>query len=322
MIYIKNGNSFDKLSDWAELTRRVSFQSVVDLKGKKLLDAFGYYEFPVKRSCGLKGCRKQHYKGVLVITEDGIETNIGHDCGFSFFGVKFEQLATELTNQANYHRSLVILKEAKDATWNYLNEAAKLEVGKSNLVWAAHHILDLKDPEVIGRAAYTHLTQMASTGNGRITISRRKTDAESDIDDVMKSNSSTDIHESDDSAKKTKKPKYENVVIGTVQHVDSLLNDNNLAIIFERDIKLVLGQLQECDPDTINKRKLVSLSIKVARLKERFAFVEDRLKKAKILLTQENLAPLYAKISTQRTVSQKDKNLFREFIESLPETAS
>ncbi len=315
MIYIKNENSFDKIDSWDELLKRETFQKVVDLSGKILSDAFGYYELPNKIPCGKKNCRTKHYKGVLVVTEDGIETNIGHDCGFAAFGLKFEQLATELTNQANYHRLLIAVKRAKSEIYSLYQKKAKLEAGKPSLYETAHKILDARNPEIIGLAAYTALKRMAGSNNGKVTISRKKSETETDLTEVMAQRSNPQLG----NELLPKRPQYEDVVIGNVLHADCLLDDYDVAILFERDINLVLIKLSEVDPDTIHQRQLTRLGVRVSRFDERISFITDRLSRSRIFLTQENLKPLFVKINAQRTVSQKDKDLFSEFIQSLPE---
>ncbi|MES4613023.1 hypothetical protein V2154_10605 [Ewingella sp. CoE-038-23] len=318
MIYIKNQNTFEKLETWEELEKRDGFQSIVDLTGKKLMDAFGYYELANKIPCGKKNCRTKHFKGVLVVTEDGIETNIGHDCGFAAFGVKFEQLATELTNQANYHRLLVAVKEAKSQIFSLYQKKAILEAGQPSLLIIANQILNARRPEIIGRAAYVELKRMAGSNDGRVKISRRKSDSNAELEDVMSQKGFSDYGDE----LKPKKPQYEDVVIGNVQHSDCLLDDYDISILFERDIKLVLEDLQQSNPDEITQRKLTRLGVRVSRFDERLNFIRDRLMKARVFLTQENLKPLYTKLNLQRSVSQKDKDMFLEFILTLPERAS
>lgn len=316
MIYIKNENSFEKLESWDELLQREGFQKVVDLSGKTLSDAFGYYELPNKVPCGKKNCRTNHFKGVLVVTEDGVETNIGHDCGFAAFGLKFDQLATELTKQANYHRLLIAVKKAKSEIFSWYKKKAKLESGKPSLNELAHKLLDAKDPNVIGRAAYDSLKKMAGSNNGKVIISRRKTDTEIDIAEVMSQKTSSRGDEL-----LPKKPRYEDVLIGNVLNADCLLNDYDVSILFERDVRGVLEELSAADPDSMHQRKLTRLGVRVSRLEERISFISDRIYRARIFLTQENLQPLFAKINAQRNVSQKDKNLFSNFIDSLPDRA-
>lgn len=320
VIFIKRNNSVDKLEDWELVANRESFTASVDLSKKKLLDIFGYYELGEKKSCGIKSCRTPHKKGLLVVTEDGIETNIGHKCGANIFGVQFEKLAAELINKVNYFKSLTAIKEAKTKVWDYYNKAATLTIGERNLHWVAHKILDVKDVNIIGRASYSQIMKLAGSGKDKIIVSRRKNKEESDLDDVMKSNVyESDFPSEDDSSGNTK-PKYENVVIGTLQHCDSVLIDYDVALIYERDIKQVIDTLSSCEPDKMHTNKLIALHNKVSRLEERISFVSDRIKKSRIFLTQKNFAAFAFKIDGQRNVSFKDKELLASFISSLPET--
>ncbi|QMV50942.1 hypothetical protein [Ewingella americana] len=312
MIFIKNGNTFEKLNHWHEVEERDSFSSVIDLTGQKLLDVFGYYELAEMRPCGKSNCRTKHKKGLLVITDQGVETNIGHQCGFEAFGVEFENLAIELTKQANYHRQLTSLKEAKSCIFDYYQLKAKLESGTPSLEFVAHKILDMKDVKIIGRSAYTALKRMAGSGDGRVTISRKKSKEELSLTEVMSQKGFAET------TSQNRKPEFENIIIGSVKHPEALLSDNDIAIIYERDIKIVLEQLSNCDPDTMKEKAVTSLGLKVSRLKERLQFAQERLDKARILITKDNLKPLSLRLHTQKSVSNQDKYLFKKFLESLP----
>lgn len=315
MIFIKNGNSFDKFKHWKDIQERESFHEILDLTNEKLLDVFGYYELPEKKSCGKKSCRTPHYKGYLVVTETGAETNLGHICGSEAFGIEFENLAVEINKKATYHRLLTSLKEAKANIWHFYQLKAQLEAGPPTLSDVAHKIMDMKDTRIIGRSAYATLKKMAGSGDGRVIISRKRSQEEADLLDVM--SQKTTVNENEESPT-SKKPQFENVVIGIIRHPECLLNDNDIALIYERDIKTVLEQLDGCNPDTMSERAVTTLGIKVSRLEERFTFTLDQVSKANILITQENLKPLRLLLNMQKFVSNKDKKLFKEFIESLP----
>lgn len=97
-----------------------------------------------------------------------------------------------------------------------------------------------------------------------------------------------------------------------------MLNDYDIALIFERDIRAVLEELNNCDPDEIPEKKVMSLGLKVFRLNERFKFLEDCFEKACVYLTKENLKPLNIQLHKKKAISNKDKALFNTFINSLP----
>lgn len=113
-------------------------------------------------------------KGISGSYEEGFETNIGHVCGTNVFGIAFDNLAIELCRKADFHRLLTALKEAKDDIFSYYKLKAKIESGRPSLTEVAHRILDMKDPKIIGRAAYQTLKKMAASGDGRVFRSRLK----------------------------------------------------------------------------------------------------------------------------------------------------
>lgn len=145
-----------------------------------------------------------------------------------------------------------------------------------------------------------------------VGLSRKKSKEELSLTEVMSQKGFTET------TAQNKKPEFENIIIGSVKHPEALLSDNDIAIIYDRDIKIVLEQLSNCDPDTMKEKAVTSLGLKVSRLKERLQFAQEHLDKAKILITKDNLKPLSLRLHTQKSVSNQDKYLFKKFLESLP----
>lgn len=314
MIFIKKDKSFERVERWEDITTRQNYHPKLELTDQQLSDVFGYYDdLPEEIPCGKASCRTGHKKGFLVITNDGSETNIGHVCGTNVFGIEFEELARDLEHKADFHRYLTALKEAKKNIFKFYQMKASLEASSPPLVWLAHKILDMKDPRVIGRAAYQSLKRMAGSGDGRVHLAKIKTKEEMDLLDVMSQKSVDDYENSTGS-----KPSFTDEVIGVVRFPESLLNDYDIALIFERDIILVLDELNKCDPDKISEKKVMQLGLRVFRLEERFNFLEDRFEKAKVFVTKENLKPLNIQIHKKKAVSNKDKALFSSFYKTLP----
>ncbi|EOB9976390.1 hypothetical protein ACIZQQ_004316 [Escherichia coli] len=81
---------------------------------------------------------------------------------------------------------------------------------------------------------------------------------------------------------------------------------------------MVLEKLNKCTPDELTEREVLSFGIKVSRLRERFNFAQERLEKSRVFATRENLKPLRALLNIQKSVSNKDKLLFKKFMENLP----
>lgn len=316
MIFIKNGESFDRVNDWTEIQSRDSYHPKLELTDQQLSDVFGYYEdLPEEIPCGKSSCRAGHKKGFLVLTDDGQETNLGHVCGTKAFGIAFENLAIDLEKKANFHRYLTALKDAKKNIFLHYQTKAKLEASEPSLEWVAHKILDLRDSKIVGRAGSQALKRMAGSGDGKVILPRKRTKEEMQMLDVMSQKASDD---EDDSTENSGKPQFTDEIIGVVRNPECLLNDYNIALIFERDIRLVLEELNNCDPDAIPEKKVMSLGLKVFRLNERFQFLQDRLDKACVYLTKENLKPLNIQLHKKKSISNKDKALFNTFINSLP----
>ncbi|EEC8083634.1 hypothetical protein E8803_RS24390 [Escherichia coli] len=314
MIFLKNGESFIRVNDWSEIQARKSYYPKLELNDQQLSDVFGYYDdLPEEIPCGKSNCRKGHKKGFLVVTKDGFETNIGHVCGTNVFGIAFDNLAIELCRKADFHRLLTALKEAKDDIFSYYKLKAKIESGRPSLTEVAHRILDMKDPKIIGRAAYQTLKKMAASGDGRVFRSRLKNTEELELDEIMSQKQTSDLI-----PKVNNKNKTVNELIGVIQYPECLLNDYDIALLYERDIKMVLEKLNKCTPDELTEREVLSFGIKVSRLRERFNFVQERLEKSRIFATRENLKPLRALLNIQKSVSNKDKLLFKKFMENLP----
>lgn len=316
MIFIKKDSSFEKVKSWEDIAARENYHSKLELTDQQLSDVFGYYDdLPEEIPCGKASCRTGHRKGFLVITEEGLETNLGHVCGKNVFGIAFENLAKDLESQANFHRYLTALKEAKKEIYEYYRMKAALEAQSPSIEFLAHKIIDLKNPSVIGRAAYQALKRMAGSGDGRVLLSRKKTKEETDLLDVMHQKRSESIDEEEIS---NTKPSFTDDVIGVVRFPESLLNDYDIALIYERDIRMVLEELNNCDPDNISEKKVMALGSRVFRLKERFKFLQERYEKAIVFITKDNLKPLKTQLNTKKAVSNKDKKLFNDFYKTLP----
>jgi hypothetical protein len=90
MIRVKSGGSYVTIEDFSDLEARPRFTGQLDPKNKELEDVIGYYLLPEFIPCGLTSCRTKHKKGYVAVTKDGLETNIGKDCGKTHFGLNFD----------------------------------------------------------------------------------------------------------------------------------------------------------------------------------------------------------------------------------------
>lgn len=76
---------------------RTAFVGPLRVEPGNLHKIVGKVELPAKPQeawarCGLNGCNKSHRFGYIIRTNDGLETNCGHECGRREFGVVFEEV--------------------------------------------------------------------------------------------------------------------------------------------------------------------------------------------------------------------------------------
>ncbi|MHA6195557.1 hypothetical protein ACX3YG_14425 [Pseudomonas wadenswilerensis] len=102
-----------------DLKARENYRESLDFgenSGRELLDILGDYSFPDTKMvpCGIKGCRTPHMRGFLVLTTDGLETNIGNVCGKKHLGENFKFKRAEFVQRQNEKRNLFLIAEIKE----------------------------------------------------------------------------------------------------------------------------------------------------------------------------------------------------------------
>jgi hypothetical protein len=85
-----------KPKSFEEISSRPHFHAILDSSQHALSKVLTDYDFESKVQCGLKVCRVAHNSGFLVLTTDGLETNIGHVCGKNHFGAEVFTSAFDL----------------------------------------------------------------------------------------------------------------------------------------------------------------------------------------------------------------------------------
>jgi hypothetical protein len=99
------------------LLSRERFLQPLDTKEHALQEVLSDYSFDRMLPCGLKGCRRQHNTGFLVLTVDGLETNVGHVCGrkaFPEFEIKRRSYERLRDRQNLLDRAAAIVRQEAD----------------------------------------------------------------------------------------------------------------------------------------------------------------------------------------------------------------
>lgn len=112
MIVLNIAKELVKVENWEDIESRPGFTKDLDPKSHILDAIIGRYAFKDKIRCGLSNCHTPHARGYIVVTKDGRETNIGKDCGHTYFGVDFDTLS------AKFDRDFTE-KENRDKLWSF-----------------------------------------------------------------------------------------------------------------------------------------------------------------------------------------------------------
>ena len=81
---------------WTEIEEIPGYVKGLDPTKHKLKSIIGSYHLK-DIHCGLL-CNQLHDKGYIVVTQGGVVTNLGNECGKNYFGVDF----TTFANQHNW----------------------------------------------------------------------------------------------------------------------------------------------------------------------------------------------------------------------------
>jgi hypothetical protein len=105
MITLNSDRGLVRVEDWEDICTRPGFTGNLNPAKHQLASIIGRYVFGFVIRCGLSNCHTPHTRGYIVTTKDGLETNIGKDCGKVYFGVDFEEQARQfdrdMTDQEN-----------------------------------------------------------------------------------------------------------------------------------------------------------------------------------------------------------------------------
>lgn len=308
MIYLLSsldGNDIIEVEDWKEIAARPNFSSDVNLKDKHLYKIIGSYKLKDKRTCGITSCHTPHNKGFIVVTDDGIETNIGNDCGFKYFNVKFNELTQEFLRGLTREQRKIALDKAIARIDEWRLKADDLKNGDKNIDWAIKLIDNIKNPLVIGFFASIELKKMANMPTNVVTVPVKDSEKESDIQNIFGKTYT------EGGSTFTEKP------IGTISHIDCLTSQYDLRRIFYFSVTKVLKELSSVKYAQMSSPALSVLLRKVDGIDFNLNLASERLKIARVFLCKENLKPMYEKMKQMDIVSRADLKRFEAFINSI-----
>lgn len=301
MIYLMEGDTYVEVDDWQTISHRPNYVENLVVKSRKLEKIIGYYELSEKIKCGLSNCHTAHYKGYVVETDDGSETNIGHACGTKYFDVLFEAMSSEFLNALEYAQAKEFIIESKKRVFEYWQLVNALAVGPKNINWAIRLQKKINDSSVIGLAAYRELRQMQALNSGNVTTSRPPTKEEIDL-----------AHVAGQTA-----PESVEVIVGFISNIEFLSPNNDLSNLYEEQLRRVVNALQESNPDKISRTQMRPIVSGIKSLDKTLEQTKSIIDSSRAFFTKENLSQLLRSLEDNKNISTADINRYKEFLEQL-----
>ena len=299
MITLSSERGLVQIESWTDIESRPGFVNDLDPAAHKLKAIIGRYVFAERIRCGLSNCHTPHAKGYIVVTEDGHETNIGKDCGKTYFGVDFEILSGQFERdlEASQNREalatfgfhLEVLEArvkalragARGADWVHKNTRTLLSLGRGC------------PDEVVRR-----LEGMVRSRNPDVAVERCATEEEVQEIEVRE-------------GRKLSRPHYLSEPLGRLSGLEALYPENDLRELLVMDVQTHLDEFRELLIPSLTPVALKRWAKWITTVESTLERATAAIASAQRLLTADSLDPLLNSLLVE------EQAVFRSFIRSL-----
>lgn len=174
--HVDRASRIETPSSIEDLLKRPNYAGSLDPRQHKLVEVLIDYTFDKVVHCGLSTCKQGHFKGFLVRTESGVETNIGHVCGKRHFGDDFDVASATFHRAKDYRdalRRVEVLQQHAPAVISQIQELIDAPFG---LRWV--HALREAVRDWVGRPARDHLVTRSQRDEYEVSRVEERSDAE------------------------------------------------------------------------------------------------------------------------------------------------
>lgn len=300
MIVLNSEKELIKVESWDDIAGRPGFTNNLNPQAHTLDAIIGRYAFRDEIRCGLTNCHKLHAKGYIVVTKDGRETNIGKDCGRTYFGVDFETLS------AKFDRD-VTEKENRDKLWSFTfrleelkNQISALRKQANGADWINRHSKLLVGPskdlptEIVRR-----IVLMVKSRQSVLFNQREATAQEIQSLEVMQ-------------GRKIAFPYYVDEPIAEIAGLETLYPENNLRDLLVIELEERLKVFDEEDIDSMTYERLRQLTKWIGTIEVTLEHATQVVESGRRLLKSENLQPLLLILH-----DKADAILFRKYLKRI-----
>jgi hypothetical protein len=171
------------IKTFQDMKNRQAFVEELDpRKEHKLQELLAEYHMPDWIKCGLAD-RTDHLHGVLVRTEEGIETCIGADCAAREFPAEYNALKNSFSVRRARFVHLDVIEEYRERAPEYGRQLNDIMYGERGGHWAdkCRSLYDSMCPESV-REQLRHLARGGSSGAWTLTVQVRIRDEDKEND--------------------------------------------------------------------------------------------------------------------------------------------
>ncbi|EKN3588942.1 hypothetical protein FG428_004303 [Yersinia enterocolitica] len=305
MIFLKTDLGHEKLVSWDDITKRPNFIPKISKDGHVLSHIIGHYQFQDKIHCGLTDCNQPHNKGYIVVTEKGLETNIGNTCGRTIFGVEFDDHASDFDRfkENEQRKSDITSAKSKTTQWHHALEA--MRNGSKNISWITNKLDEIINANHVGRSGAMEMRSLSRTQNSNVTVDMRI------IDKKMKELQFTFNKHYRESGEA-----LEQKHVGKINYLHVLQPANNLRIMYH-SVREGIKQVDECNVNTAPSPMLSSIAQRANSLDAEIKHIQQVFLDARNFLSRKNLQVILRKLEDMDDVDEIERQAFRNFIYSL-----
>ncbi|WP_119156979.1 hypothetical protein [Caldimonas tepidiphila] len=302
MIVLSNTKEIITVESWEDITSRAGFTSSLDPQAHELQTIIGRYAFRDWVPCGLSNCQKPHGRGYIVVTKDGRETNIGKDCGKTYFGVDFETLSNK------FDRDLTE-KQNREKLWGFYMRLEEV----------ADQVTEMRVQDRGGNWVYKTSLPLIEGGKGvPAKVVRRIMEMVKTRQTVLHAVREATPHEVEQieqaQGRRLPRPHVIEVPVAEVVGLEALYPENNLLQLLVITLEEQLKELDQLSIDALSYEDLRRWSKWVGEVDSVLERAGASINRGRLLLTQANLTPFIEAVG----LNTDEVEQFRVYLNALP----
>jgi hypothetical protein len=276
LITINIAQGLLQYESWADIEATPGFQRDIDPKVSKLDSILGRYVFLDRVVCGLSNCHTLHGKGYIVKTKDGTITNIGKDCGSSYFGVDFDRLSATFERDLKQKEQRERLHSFSLQTEDIQARVSELRKADKGATWIHMLIERLKSPRDIPEPIVRQLSAMVKGRTNRLTKTRKADKTEAEALEAAGQNG----------------PHFVEDVVAELEGFSALYPENDLRQLLVFGVDEAIREFDKLDIGSMSPGELSKWVKRVGTVESSLEQAEQAIGEGRKFLTATNLEPL------------------------------